>query len=256
MPVTIISQGNVIIVIDFQPGAGYTNSITDHACRLICEAFEAKTLKVESKETIISRGELRMEKICIVKRRIKVSTSANQETSGDEKREPMAEEATGVRCSTSVENNKQLVFPDGSVIKDEDHIIRIQLSPDQCNIVRSNGCLSQLLGRILGNVDLDLEQYEDGQIVFNIHLKQVNGANMLSPKNVCRMLQISRSLLRKLVKNKTIKSYKIGKLRRFLLEDILDYLSQSEMLEELLATKPDNWDSLIIEQQTGTQPAG
>jgi excisionase family DNA binding protein len=70
------------------------------------------------------------------------------------------------------------------------------------------------------------------------------------------MLQISRSFLRKLVKNGTIKSYKIGKLRRFLLEDILDYLSQGEVLGELLAQKPDNWGSFTTEQQAGSQPAG
>ncbi|OPY70993.1 MAG: Helix-turn-helix domain protein [Syntrophorhabdus sp. PtaU1.Bin002] len=219
------------------------------------KVFEEKALKVESKETIISQGELRMEKICIVKRRIKVSAAANQEVFGDERQEPMVNEATGGQRSTSVENNKQHVLPDGIIVKDEDHVIRIQLTPQQCKVVRSNGCLSQLLGRILGNVDLDLEQYEDGQIVFNIHLKQVNGANMLSSKNVCQMLQISRSFLRKLVKNGIIKSYKIGKLRRFLLEDILDYLSQGEVLGELLGQKPDNWDSFATEQQTGSQLA-
>jgi excisionase family DNA binding protein len=31
-----------------------------------------------------------------------------------------------------------------------------------------------------------------------------------------------------LVKSRKIRSYKIGRLRRFLLEDILDYLSKSE----------------------------
>ncbi|OPY77705.1 MAG: Helix-turn-helix domain protein [Syntrophorhabdus sp. PtaU1.Bin153] len=197
-----------------------------------------------------------MEKICIVKRRIKVSASANQEIFGDERPEPMIEESTDIPCLMSTEDSKQRLFPDGSVTKDEDHIIRIRLTPEQCNIVRSNDCLNQLLGRMLGNVDLDVEQYEDGQIVFNIRLKQVNGANMLSSKNVCQMLQISSSFLRKLVKNKTIKSYKIGKLRRFLLEDILDYLSQGEVLGELLTKKPENWDNLTTEQQTGSQPAG
>jgi excisionase family DNA binding protein len=197
-----------------------------------------------------------MEKICIVKRRIKASTSANQENFGDERPEPTIEETTDIPCLMSTEDGTQRVSPDGSITKDEDDIIRIRLTPDQCNIVRTNGCLNQLLGRMLGNVDLDVEQYEDGQIIFNIRLKQVNGANMLSSKNVCQMLQISSSFLKKLVKNKTIKSYKIGKLRRFLLEDILDYLSQGEVLGELLTKKPDDWDNLTTEQQTGSQTAG
>ena len=51
---------------------------------------------------------------------------------------------------------------------------------------------------------------------------------MLTSQHVCQMLQISKSLLMNLVKAGKIRSYKIGKLRRFLLEDILDYLSKSE----------------------------
>ncbi len=42
------------------------------------------------------------------------------------------------------------------------------------------------------------------------------------------MLQISNSLLMNLVKSKKIRSYKVGRLRRFLLQDVLDYLSRSE----------------------------
>jgi excisionase family DNA binding protein len=39
------------------------------------------------------------------------------------------------------------------------------------------------------------------------------------------MLQVSRSFLQKLVHGNKIKSYKLGRMRRFLLEDILEYLS-------------------------------
>jgi excisionase family DNA binding protein len=42
------------------------------------------------------------------------------------------------------------------------------------------------------------------------------------------MLQISNSLLMNLVKSRKIRSYKVGRLRRFLLQDVLDYLSRSE----------------------------
>jgi excisionase family DNA binding protein len=46
------------------------------------------------------------------------------------------------------------------------------------------------------------------------------------------MLQISNSLLMNLVKSKKIRSYRVGRLRRFLLQDVLDYLSRSEELSE------------------------
>ena len=42
------------------------------------------------------------------------------------------------------------------------------------------------------------------------------------------MLQISKSFLIRLVKGKKIKSYKFGRLRRFLLTDVIEYLSFSE----------------------------
>ena len=51
---------------------------------------------------------------------------------------------------------------------------------------------------------------------------------MLKSIHVCQMLQIGKSTLMTLVKSRKIRSYKIGRLRRFLLEDILDYLSKSE----------------------------
>jgi len=42
------------------------------------------------------------------------------------------------------------------------------------------------------------------------------------------MLQISKSFLQKLVNEKKLNSYKLGRMRRFLLEDILEYLSNDE----------------------------
>jgi len=48
---------------------------------------------------------------------------------------------------------------------------------------------------------------------------------MIAPNQVCQMLQVSRSFLQKLVHENKIKSYKLGRMRRFLLEDILEYLS-------------------------------
>jgi len=43
--------------------------------------------------------------------------------------------------------------------------------------------------------------------------------------------QISKSFLRKLIRTRRIKSYKLGRLRRFSLEDILEYLTRNEYLE-------------------------
>lgn len=50
---------------------------------------------------------------------------------------------------------------------------------------------------------------------------------MLNTKSVCEMLQISRSHVAKLIREKHIKSYKIGRSRRFSLEDVLEFVNKS-----------------------------
>ncbi|MBI5604648.1 MAG: helix-turn-helix domain-containing protein [Deltaproteobacteria bacterium] len=62
--------------------------------------------------------------------------------------------------------------------------------------------------------------------MFNFHLDPDHNLMMLKPLQVCRMMQISQSLLTRLVQKDKIKSYKIGRLRRFCLKDIIEALSQ------------------------------
>jgi excisionase family DNA binding protein len=195
-----------------------------------------------------------MEKICIVRRRIQVPELSEQPSFCIEKAERKTNELSDFHSFASDGNGKQHVSPFRSAVRDDDHVIRIQLTPDQCKVVQPNGCFNHFLGRILGNIDLDIEHYEDGQIVFNLHLKQVQRADMLSSKKVCQMLQISRSFLSKLMKTEQIKSYKIGRLRRFLLEDILEYLGQGEVLQKTRERVPNKTSEVLMEEQLGKQP--
>jgi excisionase family DNA binding protein len=56
---------------------------------------------------------------------------------------------------------------------------------------------------------------------------------MLAPNQVCQMLQVSRSFLQKIIHENKVKSYKLGRMRRFLLEDILEYLSNDAEVTQL-----------------------
>jgi len=76
-------------------------------------------------------------------------------------------------------------------------------------------------------VKMSMEQTNDGKTAFNFHFKPVYTTRMLNAQDVAIMLQISKSMLYRLVKEKELKSYKVGKLRRFLLEDVVAYLSGS-----------------------------
>ncbi len=112
--------------------------------------------------------------------------------------------------------------------EDIDETISIDLTPDQYELVKSSRYVEYFLNGNSSGVSLDMQKRRDGQIIFNFQFKKVETVKMLKSGHVCQMLQISNSSLMKLVKSKKIKSYKIGRLRRFLLQDILDYLSRSE----------------------------
>lgn len=77
---------------------------------------------------------------------------------------------------------------------------------------------------------------------------------MLDSKGVCQMLQVSRSFLSRLIRTEQIKSYKMGRLRRFLLEDVLEYLSQSEVLQKAKEQILNKNKKVLKKEQIGQQP--
>jgi|SRR5271157_2041932 len=126
------------------------------------------------------------------------------------------------------EESQSLGEPD----KDINEAISVNLTPEQYDLVKSNRYVKYFLNGDSTGVSLDIQRHTEGQIVFNFQFKKVDIVRMLKAKHVCQMLQISNSLLMNLVKAKKIRSFKVGRLRRFLLQDVLDYLSRSEELTE------------------------
>jgi len=116
--------------------------------------------------------------------------------------------------------------------KDINEAISINLTPEQYDLVKSNRYVKYFLNGDSTGVSLDMQRHTEGQIIFNFQFKKVDIVRMLKATHVCQMLQISNSLLMNLVKSKKIRSYKVGRLRRFLLQDVLDYLSRSEEFTE------------------------
>jgi excisionase family DNA binding protein len=82
--------------------------------------------------------------------------------------------------------------------------------------------------KIISGIAVDQPILEEGRVTFNFRLKTDETLKMLKPEQVCQMLQISKTFLVKLVKKKTLRSYKFGRLRRFLLADVIDYMTRSE----------------------------
>jgi excisionase family DNA binding protein len=178
-----------------------------------------------------------MEKLCIVKRRSRPEergedstttiVSQERETVVQEQdvREIASEPTPNKSDSFNVHDGDTLIFKE--VAGEEEQIFSIQLTPRQSEVVQSMNCIKDLLSGKHHGVKMSMEQTTDGKTAFNFHFKPVYTTRMLNAQDVAVMLQVSKSMLYRLVKEKEIKSYKVGKLRRFLLEDVVQYLSGS-----------------------------
>ena len=133
-----------------------------------------------------------MEKICIVKRR-KVSYERAPEA--------FAGSPQGADQSAPLQ------------------VVSISLTPEQADAVRSNGRFRELC------------HGEASQIIFNLHLAGEALPKMITPKEVGEILHVSRHTVSKLVSTGAVKSYKIGRLRRFSGQDIIDYLGRSAAVD-------------------------
>jgi excisionase family DNA binding protein len=176
-----------------------------------------------------------MDKICIVKWRNKDSALLhNALTNFDNEIIPMQHSSTiasSVPVNTTQRRERESLRSQDPAINDT-NALSIILTPRQCEIFRSNKCFPYLLTRPSSGVGMEMQQGEDGQVIFNFHFKQTLSVKMMKAHEVCQMLQISKGFLQRLVRENHIKSYKIRRLRRFLVEDILNYLIRNELSQE------------------------
>jgi excisionase family DNA binding protein len=148
-----------------------------------------------------------MEKICLARRRRRDLS--------------LEERATVVPAGTMLPRTAMLparCAPAGSP-----KTISLELTEEQSGIIQSGAGLTP--GRAC-LVALETREAESGHVIFTFRLAPLFGGKMLSPSDVSAMLRISRSSLARLTKTHKLDSYRIGRLRRFLLEDVLHYLSQ------------------------------
>lgn len=173
-----------------------------------------------------------MEKICIVKRR-KRDKQVEQETNNgieevvlQDRKKP--EVPLDADPGNDVAKRKaDPIFEE--VTGQEEKSFSLELTNEQSGNVQSITSIQEILNESDFGVKLNVQHREDGRVFFNFHFEPLYMARMLDSKGVCEMLQISKSLLSNLVKKKVIKSYKIGNLRRFSLEDVLEYLNKSKV---------------------------
>jgi excisionase family DNA binding protein len=87
------------------------------------------------------------------------------------------------------------------------------LTSQQSEVIRSNSRFQQLFG---GSA---------APIFLNVHLDATLPSRMLKTDNVCEILQVSKQTVMRLAKAGIIRSHRIGRLRRFCPEDVMEYLS-------------------------------
>ena len=112
-------------------------------------------------------------------------------------------------------------------------VISITMTKEQSALLQQSEYIKELLSGAKSDPSLDIKINTDGRISLNYHFNDSLLLRMLSPNQVCQMLQISRSFLQKIINEKKLNSYKLGRMRRFLLEDILEYLSSDEEFTKL-----------------------
>jgi excisionase family DNA binding protein len=99
--------------------------------------------------------------------------------------------------------------------------VTIELTSQQSEVIRSNSRFQQLFGG------------STAPIFLNVHLDATLPSRMLKIENVCEILQVSKQTVMRLAKAETIRSHRIGRLRRFCWEDIMEYLSSGLETDKL-----------------------
>ncbi|MBN1363798.1 MAG: helix-turn-helix domain-containing protein [Syntrophaceae bacterium] len=204
-----------------------------------------------------------MEKICIVKRRreytqpevkVTVTQPAISETITpevvvssveieknivlpDKKIPVITEVAPPEVVASSVEIEKDTKLPDKKISEDfidnSSSVISITMTKEQSTLLQQSEYIKDLLSGKKSDPALDIKITSDGRLSLNYHFNESLIIRMIAPNQVCQMLQVSRSFLQKLIRENKVKSYKLGRMRRFLLEDILEYLSNDTEFAQL-----------------------
>src|SRR5208337_142276 len=137
--------------------------------------------------------------------------------------------------SFDMENQNE--FPDEKIVEEfidnSSSVISIIMTKEQSALLQQSEYIKDLLSGTKNDPSFDIKLNADGQLAINFRFNDSLLLRMLAPNQVCQMLQVSRSFLQKLVHEKKINSYKLGRMRRFLLEDILEYLSNDAQFAQL-----------------------
>ena len=104
--------------------------------------------------------------------------------------------------------------------------VSLKLTQEQIKTIRSNSSLMSVFNGDLFGGSAELN-YRDEPVTIKFEFEPLAPVRLLMPEEVIQMLRISNGYLKTIVRDGRLKSYKIGKGRRYMLEDVLSYLQES-----------------------------
>jgi excisionase family DNA binding protein len=178
-----------------------------------------------------------MEKICIVNLRKKMTNPVDVRE--DFARKNLANEG-GIPKDLSipvVENRGIREIHDGGVRPDDNkdaagRTVSLMLTRDQTRALQSDPYIRSFLSAKSAE-GFEAIKHRDQTIVVKFEFGSMPPLRLLKVEEVIQMLRISRSYLNELVRQGKLKSYKLGRLRRLMLDDILFYLEASQELTNI-----------------------
>ena len=97
----------------------------------------------------------------------------------------------------------------------------VKLTPEQTAPVQSNKQFQEL------------RRGEANPVIFNLHPQDALPPRLLTPEALSEMLGVSCGTVLKLTRAGVLKSYKIGRLRRFSVADMTEYLRRCAVPDKL-----------------------
>ena len=173
-----------------------------------------------------------MDKICIVKLRKKMTNPAmlGQEC-GQGNRAGEGQPVSGPSVPAAEDRSMSGVHDRTGMAERErdaaDRSVSLMLTPEQMRALQSNPNILPVLNGIAAK-GAATATHMDETIVFKFSFELPPPVRLLKMGEVVHMLRISKGYLRKIIRQGELKSYKFGRLRRIMFDDVLSYLEGSQ----------------------------
>jgi excisionase family DNA binding protein len=171
-----------------------------------------------------------MEKLCIVKRRQQYWQVNDNRSMQNSPRSCLTSDVA--RGDKIVESSN--LYLRQKIIKGSNfyshHVVSITMTQEQTSMLQKSEYMKEFLDGTIKDTAFNIERNADDLMLLNLRFNESPLMRMLRINQVCEILQISRSFLTRIIRDEKIRSYKVGRLRRFLWADVLEYLQSSEQL--------------------------